>query len=110
MCRSVDKAFSQFARIVDAGVSEAAEALGQSPEKNLKAHKELQEKRKREKKARKAEEEARRRAAQQACGQQPYGQQWAPLSKAISRSSSCFKPPPKSMIKEVRVAIRSRIR
>ncbi len=88
MCRSVDKAFSQFARIVDAGVSEAAEALGQSPEKNLKAHKELQEKRKREKKARKAEEEARRRAAQQACGQQPYGQQWAPLSKAKKRFRS----------------------
>lgn len=117
MCRSVDKAFSQFARIVDAGVSEAAEALGQSPEKNLKAHKELQEKRKREKKARKAEEEARRRAAQQAHGQQRYGQpgygapqgapagvsrgfqqaatsaaqqaqQWAPLSKAKKRFRS----------------------
>ena len=88
MCRSVDKAFSQFARIVDAGVSEAAEALGQSPEKNLKAHKELQEKRKREKKARKAEEEARRRVAQQTCGQQPYGQQWAPLSKVKKRFRS----------------------
>lgn len=74
MCRSVDKAFSQFARIVDQGVNEAAEALGQSPEKNLKAHKELQEKRKREKKARKAQEEARRRAAQQASGQQGGGQ------------------------------------
>lgn len=75
MCRSVDKAFSQFARIVDQGVSEAAEALGQSPEKNMKAHKELQEKRKREKKARKkAQEEAQRRAAQQAYGQQGYGQ------------------------------------
>lgn len=55
MCRSVDRAFSQFARMVDQGVNEAAEALGQSPEKNLKAHKELQEKRKREKKARKAQ-------------------------------------------------------
>ena len=74
MCRSVDKAFSQFARMVDQGVNEAAEALGQSPEKNLKAHKELQEKRKREKKARKAQEEAQRRAAQQAYGQQRYGQ------------------------------------
>lgn len=74
MCRSVDKAFSQFARIVDQGVNEAAEALGQSPEKNLKAHKELQEKRKREKKTRKAQEEARRRAAQQAYGQQGGGQ------------------------------------
>lgn len=31
MCRSVDKAFSQFARMVDQGVNEAAEALGQSP-------------------------------------------------------------------------------
>lgn len=112
MCRSVDKAFSQFARMVDQGVNEAAEALGQSPEKNLKAHKELQEKRKREKKARKAQEEAQRRAAQQAHGQQRYGhpgygasqgaptggvpqgfqqavtsaaqqaQQWAPLAKA----------------------------
>lgn len=118
MCRSVDKAFSQFARIVDAGVSEAAEALGSSPEKNLKAHKELQEKRKQQKKARKAEEEARRRAAQQAYGQQRYGQpgygmpqgtptggasqgfqqavtsvvqqaqQWAPLSKAKKRFRS----------------------
>ena len=75
MCRSVDKAFSQFARIVDQGVNEVAESLGQSPEKNLKAHKELQEKRKREKKARKAQEEAQRRAAQQASGQQRYGSQ-----------------------------------
>ena len=73
MCRSVDKAFSQFARMVDQGVNEAAEALGQSPEKNLKAHKELQEKRKREKKARKAQEEAQRRAAQQAS----YRKEWA---------------------------------
>lgn len=74
MCRSVDKVFSQFARMVDQGVNEAAEALGQSPEKNLKAHKELQEKRKREKKARRAQEEAQRRAAQQAYGQQGGGQ------------------------------------
>lgn len=117
MCRSVDKAFSQFARMVDQGVNEAAEALGQSPEKNLKAHKELQEKRKREKKARKAQEEAQRRAAQQAYGQQRYGQpgygapqgtlggvpqgfqqavtsvaqqaqQWAPLAKAKKRFRS----------------------
>ena len=118
MCRSVDKAFSQFARIVDQGVNEAAEALGQSPEKNLKAHKELQEKRKREKKARKAQEEAQRRAAQQAYGQQRSGQpgygapqgaptggvpqgfqqavtsvaqqaqQWAPLAKAKKRFRS----------------------
>lgn len=66
MCRSVDKAFSQFARIVDQGVNEAAEALGQSPEKNLKAHKELQEKRKWEKRA----------------------QQWAPLAKAKKRFRS----------------------
>ena len=117
MCRSVDKAFSQFARMVDQGVNEAAEALGQSPEKNLKAHKELQEKRKREKKARKAQEEAQRRAAQQAYGQQRYGQpgygapqgtlggvpqgfqqavtsvaqqaqQWAPLAKARKRFRS----------------------
>ncbi|HJI12310.1 MAG TPA: 5-bromo-4-chloroindolyl phosphate hydrolysis family protein [Adlercreutzia equolifaciens] len=120
MCRSVDKAFSQFARMVDQGVNEAAEALGQSPEKNLKAHKELQEKRKREKKARKAQEEAQRRAAQQAHGQQRYGhpgygasqgaptggvpqgfqqavtsaaqqaQQWAPLAKAKKRFSSSW--------------------
>lgn len=120
MCRSVDKAFSQFARIVDQGVNEAAEALGQSPEKNLKAHKELQEKRKREKKARKAQEEAQRRAAQQAYGQQRYGQwgygasqgaptggvpqgfqqavtsaaqqaqQWAPLAKAKKRFRSSW--------------------
>ena len=118
MCRSVDKAFSQFARMVDQGVNEAAEALGQSPEKNLKAHKELREKRKREKKARKAQEEAQRRAAQQAYGQQRYGQpgygapqgaptggvpqgfqqavtsvaqqaqQWAPLAKAKKRFRS----------------------
>ena len=40
--------------MVDQGVNEAAEALGQSPEKNLKAHKELQEKRR----------SARRRRAQ----------------------------------------------
>lgn len=120
MCRSVDRAFSQFARIVDQGVNEAAEALGQSPEKNLKAHKELQEKRKREKKARKAQEEAQRRAAQQAYGQQRYGQpgygasqgapkggvpqgfqqavtsaaqqaqQWAPLAKAKKRFRSSW--------------------
>ena len=115
MCRSIDKAFSQFARMVDQGVNEAAEALGQSPEKNLKAHKELQEKRKREKKARKAQEEAQRRAAQQAHGQQRSGQpgygapqgaptggvpqgfqqavtsvaqQWAPLAKAKKRFRS----------------------
>lgn len=117
MCRSVDRAFSQFARMVDQGVNEAAEALGQSPEKNLKAHKELQEKRKREKKARKAQEEAQRRAAQQAYGQQRSGQpgygapqgtpggvpqgfqqavtsvaqqaqQWAPLAKAKKRFRS----------------------
>lgn len=68
MCRSVDKAFSQFARIVDQGVNEAAEALGQSPEKNLKAHKELQEKRKWEKQA----------------------QQWAPLAKAKKRFRSSW--------------------
>lgn len=120
MCRSVGKAFSQFARMVDQGVNEAAEALGQSPEKNLKAHKELQEKRKREKKARKAQEEAQRRAAQQAYGQQRYGQpgygasqgaptggvpqgfqqavtsaaqqaqQWAPLAKAKKRFRSSW--------------------
>lgn len=120
MCRSVDRAFSQFARIVDQGVNEAAEALGQSPEKNLKAHKELQEKRKREKKARKAQEEAQRRAAQQAYGQQRSGQpgygapqgaptsgvpqgfqqavtsvaqqaqQWAPLAKAKKRFRSSW--------------------
>lgn len=66
MCQSVDKAFSQFARMVDQGVNEAAEALGQSPEKNLKAHKELQEKRKWEKQA----------------------QQWAPLAKAKKRFRS----------------------
>lgn len=120
MCRSVDKAFSQFARMVDQGVNEAAEALGQSPEKNLKAHKELQEKRKREKKARKAQEEAQRRAAQQANGQQRYGhpgygasqgaptggvpqgfqqavtsaaqqaRQWAPLAKAKKRFRSSW--------------------
>lgn len=120
MCRSVDKAFSQFARMVDQGVNEAAEALGQSPEKNLKAHKELQEKRKREKKARRAQEEAQRRAAQQAYGQQRYGQpgygasqgaptggvpqgfqqavtsaaqqaqQWAPLAKAKKRFRSSW--------------------
>lgn len=120
MCRSVDKAFSQFARMVDQGVNEAAEALGQSPEKNLKAHKELQEKRKREKKARKAQEEAQRRAAQQAHGQQRYwhpgygasqgaptggvpqgfqqavtsaaqqAQQWAPLAKAKKRFRSSW--------------------
>lgn len=120
MCRSVDKASSQFARMVDQGVNEAAEALGQSPEKNLKAHKELQEKRKREKKARKAQEEAQRRAAQQAHGQQRYGhpgygasqgaptggvpqgfqqavtsaaqqaQQWAPLAKAKKRFRSSW--------------------
>ena len=30
MCRSVDRAFSQFARMVDQGVNEAAEALGAS--------------------------------------------------------------------------------
>lgn len=117
MCRLVDRAFSQFARMVDQGVNEAAEALGQSPEKNLKAHKELQEKRKREKKARKAQEEAQRRAAQQAYGQQRSGQpgygapqgtpggvpqgfqqavtsvaqqaqQWAPLAKAKKRFRS----------------------
>lgn len=120
MCRSVDKAFSQFARMVDQGVNEVTEALGQSPEKNLKAHKELQEKRKREKKARKAQEEAQRRAAQQAYGQQRYGQpgygasqgaptggvpqgfqqavtsaaqqaqQWAPLAKAKKRFRSSW--------------------
>ncbi|MFR7404888.1 MAG: hypothetical protein ACLUW6_09980 [Coriobacteriaceae bacterium] len=120
MCRSVDRDFSQFARIVDQGVNEAAEALGQSPEKNLKAHKELQEKRKREKKARKAQEEAQRRAAQQAYGQQRSGQpgygapqgaptsgvpqgfqqavtsvaqqaqQWAPLAKAKKRFRSSW--------------------
>ena len=120
MCRSVDKAFSQFARMVDQGVNEAADALGQSPEKNLKAHKELQEKRKREKKARKAQEEAQRRAAQQAHGQQRYGhpgygasqgaptggvpqgfqqavtsaaqqaRQWAPLAKAKKRFRSSW--------------------
>lgn len=113
MCRSVDKAFSQFARIVDQGVSEAAEALGQSPEKNLKAHKELQEKRKQQKQARKAEEEARRRAAQQAYVRQGYqtpqtssggygpqgfqqvaasatqqARQWAPLSPTKKRFRS----------------------
>ena len=92
MCRSVDRAFSQFARIVDQGVNEAAEALGQSPEKNLKAHKELQEKRKREKKARKAQEEAQRRAAQQAYGQQRSGQPGygAPQGDADRRRSPGF--------------------
>lgn len=115
MCRSVDKAFSQFARIVDQGVNEAAEALGQSPEKNLKAHKELQEKRKREKKARKAQEKAQRRADQRRYGQPGCGapqgaptsgvpqgfqqavtsvaqqaQQWAPLAKAKKRFRSSW--------------------
>lgn len=107
MCRSVDKAFTQFAKAVEKGVDEAAAALGQSPEKNLKAHKELQEKRKKQQKqARKAQKEARR-AAQQAAYQQPRGaapggpgyqptaayvaqqtQQWAPLAKTKGRFRS----------------------
>lgn len=53
MCQSVDKAFSQFAQLVNKAADEAAEALGQSPEKNLKAYKELEAKRKAQKKAQK---------------------------------------------------------
>ncbi|MEC4175811.1 5-bromo-4-chloroindolyl phosphate hydrolysis family protein [Adlercreutzia sp. R7] len=109
MCRSVDKAFTQFAKAVEKGVDEAAAALGQSPDKNLKAHQELQEKRKQQRKqARKAQKEARR-AVQQAACQQSQGavsggpapgyhptaayvaqqaQQWAPLAKAKGRFRS----------------------
>ena len=109
MCRSVDKAFSQFAKAVEKGVDEAAAALGQSPEKNLKAHKELQEKRKKQqKRAQKAQREARP-AAQQAAYQQSQGaasgapapgyqstaayvaqqaRQWAPLAKTKGRFRS----------------------
>ncbi|MEY8461451.1 5-bromo-4-chloroindolyl phosphate hydrolysis family protein [Eggerthellaceae bacterium 24-137] len=107
MCRSVDKAFTQFAKVVEKGVDEAAAALGQSPEKNLKAHKEFQEKRKKQQKqARKAQKEAQR-AAQQAAYQQPQGvasggpgyqptaayvaqqvRQWAPPAKTKGRFRS----------------------
>ncbi|MEC4295947.1 5-bromo-4-chloroindolyl phosphate hydrolysis family protein [Adlercreutzia shanghongiae] len=112
MCRSVDKAFTQFAKAVEKGVDEAAAALGQSPEKNLKAHKELQEKRKKQQKqVRKAQKEAWR-AAQQAAYRQPRGaepaapagpapgyqptaayvaqqtQQWAPLARTKGRFRS----------------------
>lgn len=67
MCQSVDKAFSQFAQLVNKAADEAAEALGQSPEKNLKAYKELEAKRKAQKKAQKKA----RKAAQASAAYRP---------------------------------------
>ncbi|WP_296009807.1 5-bromo-4-chloroindolyl phosphate hydrolysis family protein [uncultured Adlercreutzia sp.] len=76
MCQSVDKAFSQFARLVNKGVEEAAEALGHSSEDNLKAHQKLQEQRKAQKKAQK---QARKQAQKQA---RAYAQQQAREAQA----------------------------
>lgn len=51
LCRSIDKAFSQFSRVVGEGIDKAADALGTSPEDNLRAYEELS--RKKAEKARK---------------------------------------------------------
>lgn len=69
MCRSVDKAFAQFAKVVEQGVNEAAAALGTKPEDNLKAYEELSRKKQAKAQKRQAERErqaveAQRRAAQ----------------------------------------------
>ncbi len=92
MCRSVDKAFSQFAKAVEKGVDEAAAALGSKPEDNLKAHEELDRKRqvwvqkqqvKRERRAAKA---AQRAAQAQPQPQAPNG--WGiPASSAPASGS-----------------------
>lgn len=69
MCQSVDKAFSQFAQLVNKAADGAAEALGQSTEKNLKAYQELEAKRKAQKKAQKKA----RKAAQASAAYRPQG-------------------------------------
>ena len=71
MCQSVDKAFSQFAQLVNKAADGAAEALGQSPEKNLKAYQELEAKRKAQKKAQKKARKEARKAAQASAPYRP---------------------------------------
>ncbi|MCI8424063.1 MAG: hypothetical protein HFJ72_00115 [Adlercreutzia sp.] len=87
MCQSVDKAFSQFARLVNKGVEEAAEALGQSPEKNLKAYQELEAKRKAQKKAQK---KARRAPSASPAYQAYYAPVGQPLVQAEKRFRSSW--------------------
>lgn len=72
MCQSVDKAFSQFAQLVNKAADEAAEALGQSPEKNLKAYQELEAKRKAQKKAQKKTQKKAQKAAQASAAYRPH--------------------------------------
>ncbi len=62
LCHSVDKAFSQFAKAVEKGAGEVAEALGSKPEDNLKAYEEMA--RKRQAKARKRQAKRERKAAE----------------------------------------------
>lgn len=62
MCRSIDKAFSQFSRVVGEGIDKAADALGTSPEKNMQAYEELS--RKKQEKARKRQMKQQQKAAQ----------------------------------------------
>ena len=101
MCQSVDKAFSQFARLVNKGVEEAAEALGHSSEDNLKAHQKLQEQRKAQKKAQKqahkqAQKQARAYAQQQARAAQAQAQRQVQTSQAQAQrqyQAANFRPP-----------------
>lgn len=62
LCHSVDKAFSQFAKAVEKGAGEVAEALGSKPEDNLKTYEEMA--RKRQAKARKRQAKRERKAAE----------------------------------------------
>ncbi|WP_295995150.1 5-bromo-4-chloroindolyl phosphate hydrolysis family protein [uncultured Adlercreutzia sp.] len=73
MCQSVDKAFSQFAQLVNKAADGAAQALGQSPEKNLKAYQELEAKRKAQKKAQKKARKEARKAAQASAAYRSQG-------------------------------------
>lgn len=87
MCRSVDKAFSQFAKAVEKGVDEAAEALGQSPEDNLEAYRKLQKKRER-----KAAKRAAKQAAKQAARAQAQAQAQAAQAQAQAARGAYGRP------------------
>ena len=88
LCHSVDKAFSQFAKAVEKGAGEVAEALGSKPEENLRAYEELARKRqakaqkRQTKRERKAAEAQRRAAHAQVAAQAAWQAQQAQTARA----------------------------
>ncbi len=115
LCHSVDKAFSQFAKAVEKGAGEVAEALGSKPEDNLRAYEELARKRqakaqKRQAKRERKAAEAQRRAAQAQAAWQTQQAQAAAQTQAaqaqaggwgipVSPASAPVYPSPTALVK-----------